>query len=171
MLPWARFFFLLFLCMNPIFPLIEPFLLLTELLIFPVFSSQTRPFFFRQSSRVDHHTMARPELHNSQPDPPQIRPPNPSTTPDHPQTQQPNQTIRSDRHHHTRPPDQIIPTDKHPWLLSFKSAQHNQSLGMVQVRCIPYGLGQGGYIELWMNLAKHTFHTRSAWSFRTSFSA
>ena len=40
---------------------------------------------------------------------------------------------------------------------------------MVQVRCIPYGLGQRGYIELWMNLAKHTFHTRSAWSFRNFF--
>ena len=40
---------------------------------------------------------------------------------------------------------------------------------MVQVRCILYGLGQGGYIELWMNLAKHTFHTLSAWSFRTFF--
>ena len=40
---------------------------------------------------------------------------------------------------------------------------------MVQVRCILYGLGQGGYIELWMNLAKHTFHTRSASSFRTFF--
>ena len=40
---------------------------------------------------------------------------------------------------------------------------------MVQVRCIHYGLGQGGYIELWMNLAKHTFHTRSASSFRNFF--
>ena len=40
---------------------------------------------------------------------------------------------------------------------------------MVQVRCILYGLGQGGYIELWMNLAKHTFHTLSAWSFPNFF--
>ena len=40
---------------------------------------------------------------------------------------------------------------------------------MVQVRCFLYGLGQGGYIELWMNLAKHTFHRLSAWSFRTFF--
>ena len=56
-------------------------------------------------------------------------------------------TIRpSDRHHHTRPPDQIIPTDKHPWLVGFKSAQQHKSLWMVQVRCIPCGLGQGGYI-------------------------
>ena len=131
------------------------------------YSDQT--IFLRQISRVNHHT--RPKLHNSQPDPPQIRPPYPSTTPAHPQTRQPIQAIKSDRHHRTRPPDQIIPTDHHPWLLSFKSAQHNQSPGMVQVRCIVCGLGQGGYIELWMNLAKHTFHTRSAWSFWTSFSA
>ena len=40
---------------------------------------------------------------------------------------------------------------------------------MVQVRCFLYGLGQGGYIELWMNLARHTFHTRSASSFRILF--
>ena len=40
---------------------------------------------------------------------------------------------------------------------------------MTQVRCILYGLGKGGYIELWMNLAKHTFHTRSASSFRNFF--
>ena len=31
------------------------------------------------------------------------------------------------------------------------------------------GWVKGGYIELWMNLAKHTFHTRSAQSFRTFF--
>ena len=35
-------------------------------------------------------------------------------------------------------------TDHHPWLLSIQSAQHTQSLEMVQVRCILYGLGQGG---------------------------
>ena len=31
------------------------------------------------------------------------------------------------------------------------------------------GWVKGGYIKLWMNLAKHTFHTRSAWSFRNFF--
>ena len=65
-----------------------------------------------------------------------------------------NQPIRSDHHRHTRPPE---------------SAQQTPSREMVQVRCIVCGLGIGGYIELWMNLAKHTFHTRSASSFRTSF--
>ena len=69
--------------------------------------------------------------------------------------------------HRIRSPHQS--TQFHPWLHSFKSAQHSLSTEMVQVRCIPYGLGQGGYIELWRNLAKHTFHTRSAWSFRTFF--
>ena len=85
-------------------------------------------------------------------------------TRDHHQTRPPNQTIRSaDRHRYTRPPDQITPqtTGPYPWLLSFQSAQQTQPLEMVQVRCILYGLGRGGYIELWMNLAKayfpHTF--------------
>ena len=82
-----------------------------------------------------------------------IRPSDPTSTanPDH-QFRSPHQT-----------------TGQHSWLLSFQSAQHTQALEMVQVRCILYGLGQGGYIELWMNLAKHTFHTRSAWSFRNFF--
>ena len=82
-----------------------------------------------------------------------IRPSDPTSTanPDH-QFRSPHQT-----------------TGQHSWLLSFQSAQHTQPLEMVQVRCILYGLGQGGYIELWMNLAKHTFHTRSAWSFRILF--
>ena len=84
--------------------------------------------------------------------------------------------------HHARPSDQTATatplhqirsphqtTDHHPWLLSFQSSQHTQPLEMVQVRCIPYGLGEGGYIELWMNLAKHTFHTLSAWRLRHSF--
>ena len=83
----------------------------------------------------------------------QIRPSDPTSTP------KPDHRIRS--------PHQS--THFHPWLHSFKSAQHSLSTEMVQVRCIPYGLGQGGYIELWRNLAKHTFHTRSAWSFRTFF--
>ena len=59
--------------------------------------------------------------------------------------------------------------DHHPCLLSFQSAQLTQPLEMLQVRCILYGLGQGWYIELWMNLAKHTFHTRSAYSLRIFF--
>ena len=76
-------------------------------------------------------------------------------------------TTKSD--HQNRPPPPHQTTDHHPWLLSFQSAQNTQPLELVQVRWILYGLGQGGYIELWMNLAKHTFHTLSAWRLRTSF--
>ena len=104
---------------------------------------------------------------------PQLRPPHLNITTDHRQTRSPNPTIRTDLHRQTRQPDQIRSphqtTDHNPWLFSFQAAQHNQPSEMVQVRCIHYGLGQGGYIELWMNLAKHTFHTRSASSFRNFF--
>lgn len=100
-----------------------------------------------------------------------IRPTNPNTTPDN-QTRPPNQTtIRSDRHGHTRLQDQMSPPDYHPWLLSFKSAQYTQPPKMVQVRCIPCGLGKGGYIKLWMNLAKHAIHTLSPRTIRTSYLA
>ena len=104
---------------------------------------------------------------------PQLRPPHLNITTNHRQTRPTNPTIRTDHHRQTRQLDQIRSphqtTDHHPWLFSFQTAQHNQHSEMVQVRCIHYGLGQGGYIELWMNLAKHTFHTRSAWSFRNFF--
>ena len=140
MLPCARFFFSYFSCTwIPFFPNWAIYWLRFS---FFQFLASDHTIFLRKTSRVDHQT--RQDLHNSQSDPPQIRQPYPSTTPDHPQTQQTNQTTRTDRHHHTRPPDQIIQADNHPWLLSFKSAHHNQSLGMVHVRCIPYGLGQGG---------------------------
>ena len=105
------------------------------------FSVQTS----RQTSKLDHHT--RPSIQ------PQIRPPNRNTTSynrqsDH-QIRPLEQTTRSD--HSTRPQTTILLTE-----------QHTQPLEMVQVRCILQGWGQGGYIELWMNLAKHTFHTLSA---------
>ena len=104
---------------------------------------------------------------------PQLRPPHLNITTGPRQTRPPNQTIRTDHHHQTRQPIQIRSphqiTDHNPWLFSFQAAQHNQHSEMVQVRCIHYGLGQGGYIELWMNLAKHTLHTRSASSFRNFF--
>ena len=105
-------FLLLFLCMNPFFSLIEPFTTINSASHLSNIQYSDQTIFLRQISRVDPHT--RPKLHNSQPDPPQIRPPYPSTTPAHPQTRQPIQAIKSDRHHRTRPPDQIIPTDQHP---------------------------------------------------------
>ena len=130
--------------------------------------NQTTTAAHKLRPRSDHHTRQSEQSQIW----PQIRPcTNSHTRPDNRQTpDNQNQPIRSDHHRHTRPADQISPTDYHPWLLHFKSAQDTQPLEIVQVRCIVCGLGQGGYIVLWMNLAKHTFHTRSAWSFRTSFS-
>ena len=119
---------------------------------------------YRQTSTLSHETI-----------PSNLTPAQTTTSEYHnrPSSDPPNQTIRTDHHRQTRQPDQIRSphqtTDHHPWLFSFQAAQHNQHSEMVQVRCIHYGLGQGGYIELWMNLAKHTFHTRSAWSFRNFF--
>ena len=92
--------------MNPFFSLIEPFTTINSASHLFNFQYSDQTIFLRQTSRVDHHT--RPKLHNSQPDPPQIRPPNPSTTPDHPQTRQPSD-------HQIRPilPHQTTRTD-HP---------------------------------------------------------
>ena len=118
----------------------------------------------QETSLPDHHTRQsdhKPdqtttyEYHNR-----------PSSRPDHP-IRPSDHTTTANPDHQFRSPHQT--TGHHPWLLSFQSAQHTQPLEMVQVRCILYGLGRGWYIELWMNLAKHTFHTRSAGSFRTLF--
>ena len=118
---------------------------------------QIRPW--NQTTTTVHKIRPRSDHHNRQSDESQIRPQIRPCTNSHIRPSS-DQTTRSDQ-----------PTDYHPWLLHFKSAQHTQPREMLQVRCIVCGLGQGGYIELWMNLAKHTFHTRSAWSFRTSFPA
>ena len=115
---------------------------------------QIRPW--NQTTTTVHKIRPRSDHHNRQSDESQIRPQIRPCT---------NSRIRLSSDQTTRS-DQ--PTDYYPWLLHFKSVQHTQPREMVQVRCIVCGLGQGGYIELWMNLAKHTFHTRSAWSFRTS---
>ena len=107
----------------------------------------------------------------------QIRLTNPNTTPDN-QTRPPNKTtIRSDRHGHTRLQDQMSPPDYCPWLLSFKSAQYTRLLSTPNLLkwyrfgAFLVGWVKGGYIEFWMNLAKHTIHTLSAWNIRTSYSA
>ena len=160
-------------------------LLFPQLIIFLIFIPAVRPDYlphsdlrirpWNQTTTAVHKIRPRSDHHTSQSDEPQI------PTTDQTMHQLPHQTIvrpdyqnqpiRSDHHRQTRPPDQISPTGYHSWLLHFKSAQQTQPREMVQVRCIVCGLGQGGYIELWMNLAKHTFHTRSALSFRTSFPA
>ena len=88
----------------------------------------------------------------------QIRLTNPNTTPD-------------------RLQDQMSPPDYCPWLLSFKSAQYTRLLSTPNLLkwyrfgAFLVGWVKGGYIEFWMNLAKHTIHTLSAWSIRTSYSA
>ena len=127
-----------------------------------IFSRQTRPSSLtpvRQTTATDNQIRT------------QIRPLHPNTQQtiirsDH-QIRPSDHTTTATLDHQFRSPHQT--TGHHPWLLSFQSEQQTQPLEMVHVRCILYGLGRGGYIELWMNLAKHTFHTRSAWSFRTFF--
>ena len=136
---------------------------LTQLLIFSIFSRQTRP----SSLKPARHTTATDNQIRTQ-----IRPPHSNTQetiirPDHPIRPSDQQITTATPDHQTRSHHRA--TGRYPWLLSFQSAQQTQPLEMVQVRCILYGLGRGGYIELWMNLAKHTFHTRSAWSFRNFF--
>ena len=107
MLPCSRFFFSpTFLVHQFLFSLIEPFTTINSASHLFNFQYSDQTIFLRQTSRVDHHT--RLKLHNSQPDPPQIRPPNPSTTPDHPQTRQP-----SDHQIRPSPPYQTTRSD-HP---------------------------------------------------------
>ena len=51
--------------MNPFFSLIEPFTTINSASHLFNFQYSDQTIFFRQTSRVDHHT--RPKLHNSQP--------------------------------------------------------------------------------------------------------
>ena len=129
------------------------------------FQPSDQTIFLRHTSSLsDHHT--RQSDHNPDQTTTSKYHNRPSSWPDH-QIRPSDHTTTANPDHQFRSPHQT--TGHHPWLLSFRSAQHTQPLEMVQVRCILYGLGQGGYIELWMNLAKHTFHTCSALSFRTFF--
>ena len=80
----------------------------------------------------------------------QIRLTNPNTTPDN-QTRPPNQTtIRSDRHGHTRLQDQMSPPDYCPWPTQLQistvhqAPEYTQPPEMVQVWCIPCGMGKRG---------------------------
>jgi len=73
---------------------------------------------------------------------PQIRPQLTIVRPDHHQIRLSEQTSTATPDYQIRSPHQT--TDHHPWLPSFQSAQHTQPLELVQVRCILYGLGQGG---------------------------
>ena len=95
-----------------------------------------------------------------------MRPPNPNTTS---LARPPNQTIKADHHRQSRTPDQIRSphqtTVHHPPNRTVYSA----SFKWYRSGAFFMGWVKGGYIVLWMNLAKHTFHTLSAWVFRTFF--
>ena len=101
----CTFFFSSFL-IESLFSLSEPFTTINSASHLFNFQYSDQTIFLRQTSRVDHHT--RPNLHNSQSYPPQIRPSYPSTTPDHPQTRQP-----SDHQIRPSPPYQTNRSD-HP---------------------------------------------------------
>ena len=123
------------------------------------FQPSDQIIFLSQTSRLDHGTRPHQQPIRSASDQTTTPDNQMSLTSDH---RSGHASIPTPDHRQIRPPDQISPTDYHPLQLHFESAQYTQSREMVQVRCIHYGLGQRGYIELWMNLAKHTFHTRSA---------
>ena len=97
MLPYARFFSFTFLMLFFLFSLIEPFTTINSVSHLFKFQHSDQTIFLRQTSISDHQT--RPDLHNSEYDRSQIRPPYPSTTSDYPQTQKntnhDNQAIRS----------------------------------------------------------------------------
>ena len=159
MLPCSRFFSPTFLVHQSIFSLIEPFTTINSASHLFNFQYSDQTIFLRQTSRVDHYT--KPKLHNSQPDQPQIRPPNPSTTPDHPQTR----TIRPSDQTVTTIPDHQIRSSQQTTILDYSvSDQHSTTSLLEWYRLGAFLMGwvKGGFIELWMNLAKHTFHTRSA---------
>ena len=100
----------------------------------------------------------------------QIRPLHTNTTTDN----RPDPTTKLD-HQITPPPPIQTTSSDHPnrpqdTILDYSASnQHSipSLLKWYRSGAFFVGLGRGGYIELWMNLAKHTFHTRSARSFRT----
>ena len=130
-------------------------LFFTQVVIFSVFqlspqtrrSSSGRPVYqtiYQIRPRSDHHA----------------GPSDQTATPDH-QIRPPHQTTRSDH-----------PTRLQTTILDYSASNHHSIPNLLKwyrSGALAYGLGEGGYIELWMNLAKHTFHTLSAWIFRTFF--
>ena len=79
--------------------------------------------YLRKTSRLDHEI--RPPQQSIRSD---LNPPNFQTKPSCDQTTK----IRSDSHRHTRPLEQISPTDNYPGLLILKSAQCTQPRETVQ---------------------------------------
>ena len=136
--------------------------LLTQFLIFSIFSRQTRP----SSLKPARHTTATDNQIRTQ-----IRPPHSNTQetiirPDHPIRPSDQQTTTATPDHqtrsHHRPRDAILDYSA--------SNQHSKPNLLKWYRSGAFLMGWvEGWIELWMNLAKHTFHTRLAWSFRNFF--
>ena len=139
-------------------------LLLTQLFIFSIFSRQTRS---SSSGTPPDYTM-KPVYQTSPPDnqiTSQIRPLHTNTTTDH----RPDPTTKLDHQITPPPPIQTTSSDhpNRPQDTIFDYSASNQHsipslLKWYRSGAFFVGLARGGYIELWMNLAKHTFHTRSA---------
>ena len=121
------------------------------------FQPSDQTIFLRQTSRLDHDTS--PSDHRTR----QSDQRSSYSSLIHNRTSS-DPTIKSDHQNRPPPSNQTTRSDQpaRPQTTILQTEQDTQPLEMVQVRCILYGLGQGGYIELWMNLAKHTFHTLSA---------
>ena len=108
MLPCSRFFSPTFLVHQSLFSLTEPF---------TTINSASHLFNFQYSDQTIQTDLQSKTLDQNSTTVNQIHPrsdhhiPVPHQTILRPDN---HQTIRSDRHHNTRPPDQIIPTDNHP---------------------------------------------------------
>ena len=132
---------------------------LTQLLIFQ-FSAVRQTILFRHSSRLDHETVHQTTTTDSQ-----IRRPHPNTT----KGNRHDPTTKSDHQIPSPPPIQTTRSD-HPtrpqYTILDYSASNQDSIPNLWkgYRSGAFFMGwvKGGYIKLWMNLAKHTFHTRSA---------
>ena len=110
----------------------------------------------------------------------QSRSPHQTKTPQQSTGSAPEQTTKSE--YHTRPssdpttirpsdqtvttiPDHQIRSSQQTTILDYSVSDQNSTTSLLEwyrLGAFLMGWVKGGYIELWMNLAKHTFHTRSA---------
>ena len=132
------------------------------------FQPSEQTIFLSQSARLGHGTRPQRQAIRSAPDQTTTTVNQTSLKSDHRSDHEPTPTPD---HRQTRLPDQISrQTTIHDCSTSNQHSTPNL-VKWYRLGALFVGWVKGGYIELWMNLAKHTFHTRSAWSFRTSFSA
>ena len=142
-------FFPIILVHGSLFSLTEPF---------SIFSTDTRP---SSSDRPPYQIIILDETSTTVN---QIRPRSDNHIPvPHQTILRPDNQIRPSDQTVTTIADHQIRSSQQATILDYSASNQPRITSLlVQVRCIRYGLGQGGYIELWMNLAKHTIHTRSA---------